>query len=222
MLNAASKSIGARTHSPRGQGARGTTLTSRRQVAVTAIRKPNAADLKDNFRRGPLDGIGTYVSEAFAQIFSGTAESVPWCVEIPVMTRLSLSLSLSISFSSPPQSRTEARSRPLYDPWPCRIEQPAFSGSLRHHEFGARHGHSHPIMSPEGDFGTKYQAIVEDGGVAGDGPLGWVTDTVGRSFFGANLNEQSSEPRKFYSTGYTGRVASARKIRRDVDRLGRH
>jgi hypothetical protein len=45
---------------------------------------------------------------------------------------------------------------------------------------------------------------------------------VGRSFFGANLNEQSSEPRKFYSTGYTGRVASARKIRRDVDRLGRH
>ena len=77
-------------------------------------------------------------------------------------------------------------------------------------------------MSPEGDFGAKYQAIIEDGGVAGDGPLGWVTDTVGRSFFGANLNEQSSEPRKFYSTGYTGRVASARKIRRDVDRLGRH
>ena len=55
-------------------------------------RKPSASDLKDNFRRGPLDGIGTYVSEAFAQIFSGTAESVPWCVEIPVMTRLSLSL----------------------------------------------------------------------------------------------------------------------------------
>jgi len=97
MLNAASKSIGARAHSPRGQGAQGTTLTSRRQVAVTAIRKPNASDLKDNFRRGPLDGIGTYVSEAFAQIFSGTAESVPWCVKIPVMTRLSLSLSLFLS-----------------------------------------------------------------------------------------------------------------------------
>ena len=96
MLNAASKSIGARAHSPRGQGAQGTTLTSRRQVAVTASRKPNASDLKDNFRRGPLDGIGTYVSEAFAQIFSGTAESVPWCVEIPVMTRLSLSLFLSL------------------------------------------------------------------------------------------------------------------------------
>ena len=109
MLNAASKSIGARAHSPRGQGAQGTTLTSRRQVAVTAIRKPSASDLKDNFRRGPLDGIGTYVSEAFAQIFSGTAESVPWCVEIPVMTRLSLSLSLSLFLSLLPLNRVPKR-----------------------------------------------------------------------------------------------------------------
>lgn len=104
----------------------------------------------------------------------------------------------------------------------CRIEQQAFSGSVRHHETGSRHGHSNSKVYHEVDFGKKYEGIIGDDGVHRVGPLGWVTDTVGRSFFGANLNDQSSEPRKFYSTGYTGRVASARKIRRDVDRLGRH
>ncbi len=83
MLNTAAKSIAATSQSPRGVGAR-VTRPAKRQVSASAIRKPNASDLKDNFRRGPLDGIGSYVSEAFAQIFSGPdAESVPWCVGIP-------------------------------------------------------------------------------------------------------------------------------------------
>ncbi len=83
---------------------------------------------------------------------------------------------------------------------------------------GARHGHSKRYFE-----GGKYEAIIEDNGPHGEGPIGWVTDSVGRSLFGTNLNDKlSSEPSKFYSTGYTGRVASARKIRRDVDRLGRH
>ena len=79
MMNNATKSIAAKTRLPRGQAAR-----VRRQVSVKAVRRSTASDLVSNFRRGPLDGIGSYVSEAFAQIFSGhgEAESVPWCVVI--------------------------------------------------------------------------------------------------------------------------------------------
>ena len=77
MLNNSSLSIAAKTQSgPRPRGK----LPTRQVVRVTAVRKPNASDIKDKFRRGPLDGIGLYLSEAFAQIFSGLdeAESVPW------------------------------------------------------------------------------------------------------------------------------------------------
>ena len=149
------------------------------------MKKPTKSQLiRANFRRGPLDDIGSYISEAFAQIFSGLdeAEQVPW------------------------------------------IEQPAFSGSITHHEIGNRHGHAHHShMYHEGGFEKKYEVIREDD-LHGDGPLGWVTDSIGRSFFGTNLNDHREvmEPKRFYSTGYTGRKASARRIRREVDRLGRH
>ena len=167
------------------------TARVRARVVVMAMRKPSVLDLKENYRRGPLDGIGEYLSEAFAQIFSGKGEEaqVPW------------------------------------------IEQPAFSGSISHHESGARgHGHSgmHSGVYTRG-HGHKYAEgglhdSMSENGSEHAGPLSWVTDSVGRSFFGANLNDQgqTTEPKKFYSTGYTGRVMSARRIRRDVDRLGRH
>lgn len=162
--------------------------SARKQVVVQAMRNPNKADaFKENFRRGPLDDIGSYVSEAFAQIFTGLdeAEQVPW------------------------------------------IEQPAFSGSIAHHEVGTRHGHAsggHSPMYYDGGFDKKYEVIRDDDHLHGEGPLGWITDSVGRSFFGTNLSEGggSVEPRKYYSTGYSGRKASARRVRREVDRLGRH
>jgi len=155
---------------------------TRASTRVMAIRKPSTADFKHAFnkkRGGPLDDIGGYVSEAFAQIFSGLdeAKAVPW------------------------------------------IEQPAFSGTIAHHEAGSHHS----SRFNDGGYPGKRQAdaVQSEHGVA-KAPVGWVTETVGRSFFGTNIDDSSSEPHVFYSTGYTGRKFSARRIRREVDRLGRH
>lgn len=93
-------------------------------------------------------------------------------------------------------------------PW---VEQPAFSGSISH-------GHQHH----SGGGYAKGFVEVKSEQQASKG--GFIVDSIGRSFFGTNVNaleETSSEPRKFYSTGYSGKKYGSRRIRREVNRLSR-
>jgi len=94
-------------------------------------------------------------------------------------------------------------------PW---VEQPAFSGSISH----GRHHHS----------GAGYaKGFVETRDEEHSASSGFIVDSIGRSFFGANVNEyeeKSSEPRKFYSTGYTGKKYGSRRIKREVNRVSRY
>lgn len=94
-------------------------------------------------------------------------------------------------------------------PW---VEQPAFSGSISH---GRQH---------HGGAGYA-KGFVKMNDHAQSSKNGFIVDSIGRSFFGANVNEletTSTEPRKFYSTGYTGKKYGSRRIKREVNRVSRY
>ena len=94
-------------------------------------------------------------------------------------------------------------------PW---VEQPAFSGSISH-------GRQHHTG------GGYAKGFVENAKEEHASKGGFIVDSIGRSFFGANVNEleeKSSEPRKFYSTGYSGKKYGSRRIKREVNRVSRY
>lgn len=94
-------------------------------------------------------------------------------------------------------------------PW---VEQPAYEGSISH-------GHHH---HNGGGYAKGFVEKTEESHeVKGD----FIVDSIGRSFFGTNVNAlegTSSEPKRFYSTGYTGKKYGSRRIQREVNRLSRH
>jgi hypothetical protein len=48
----------------------------------------------------------------------------------------------------------------------------------------------------------------------------YFVNSIGR-VLGGNVDAKSPEPKKFYSTGYTGKSYSSRKVRKEVNRLWR-
>lgn len=91
----------------------------------------------------------------------------------------------------------------------------SFDGQISHHDDQHRHRHF--------EYGQRALAVVasvdED---AGDVSHQYIVDSIGRGFFGANVTEGGGEPKRFYSTGYTGKKYGSRRIKREVNRLSRY
>ena len=92
----------------------------------------------------------------------------------------------------------------------------SFTGRISHHEnTSSRYREMHPLMS-----GRKVVEAVPVESSAQKQGSNYFVNSIGR-VLGGNVDEASPEPKKFYSTGYTGKSYSSRKVRREVNRLWR-
>lgn len=95
----------------------------------------------------------------------------------------------------------------------------SFSGRILHHENAGTRNRS---MNPYQKKNVVAQAIpVQVDEQANGGATNFVVDSIGR-IMGGRVDESSGEPKKFYSTGYTGKKYGSRRVKREVDRVWRY
>lgn len=95
----------------------------------------------------------------------------------------------------------------------------SFTGRISHHEnTSGRYREMHPLMSGSKVAGSLEAVPVESS--PQEQGSNYFVNSIGR-VLGGNVDESSPEPKKFYSTGYTGKSYSSRKVRKEVNRLWR-
>lgn len=94
----------------------------------------------------------------------------------------------------------------------------SFTGRISHHEnTSSRYREMHPLMGRKA-VGSLEAVPVESS--AQEQGSNYFVNSIGR-VLGGNVDAKSPEPKKFYSTGYTGKSYSSRKVRKEVNRLWR-
>lgn len=96
----------------------------------------------------------------------------------------------------------------------------SFSGRIPHHENASIRNRS---MNPYQKKNMVVQAIPVpvDEHATGGARTNFVVDSIGR-VLGGRVDETSDEPKKFYSTGYTGKKYGSRRVKREVNRVSRY